>query len=96
MSESGIDLGESGSEGWFYEGDQTTSAMADLRPTIIWLNALLIALTLCAVVSRVCRRIFVVGKFHWYVMSGDRAIVLRCQAGWNVQYQRLNSSEIRS
>lgn len=40
--------------------------MYDQRPTIIWLNALLIALTFAATCSRAGRRIFVVGKFSWH------------------------------
>ncbi|KAF1976035.1 hypothetical protein BU23DRAFT_456738 [Bimuria novae-zelandiae CBS 107.79] len=46
--------------------------MADLRATIVWLNSILIAFTLCAVVSRAGRKIFVVGKFGWH----DGLIVL--------------------
>ncbi|KAF2441690.1 hypothetical protein P171DRAFT_523644 [Karstenula rhodostoma CBS 690.94] len=37
--------------------------MADQRLIILWVNAVLITLTLCAVVSRAGRKIFVVGKF---------------------------------
>lgn len=40
--------------------------MTDLRLAIIWLNAILIACTLCAVISRAGRKILVVGKFGWH------------------------------
>jgi hypothetical protein len=37
--------------------------MVDQRLIILWVNAILIAFTLCAVISRAGRKIFVVGKF---------------------------------
>lgn len=38
--------------------------ISDQRLTILWLNAILITFTLCAVSSRTGRN-FVVGKFGW-------------------------------
>ncbi|PSN63815.1 hypothetical protein BS50DRAFT_461670, partial [Corynespora cassiicola Philippines] len=38
----------------------------DQRPVVLWLNAILIGLTLGAICSRAGRRIFVVGKFGWH------------------------------
>ncbi|KAF2872534.1 hypothetical protein BDV95DRAFT_606136 [Massariosphaeria phaeospora] len=40
--------------------------MDDQRPLIVWLNAVLIALTFAAICSRAGRRIFVVRKFGWH------------------------------
>ena len=40
--------------------------MADQRLIILWLNAVLIAFTLCAVISRAGRKIFVIKKFGWH------------------------------
>ncbi|KAF2272706.1 uncharacterized protein EI97DRAFT_198234 [Westerdykella ornata] len=40
--------------------------MAGLQPTVIWLNAFLMALTFTALCARVGRRIFVVRTFNWH------------------------------
>lgn len=40
--------------------------MAGLQPTVIWLNAFLMALTFTALCARVGRRIFVVRTFSWH------------------------------
>ena len=46
--------------------------MVDQQVVILWVNAILITLTLCAVVSRAGRKIFVVGNFGGH----DGCIVL--------------------
>ncbi|KAF2736366.1 hypothetical protein EJ04DRAFT_490170 [Polyplosphaeria fusca] len=40
--------------------------MAGLQPVIIWLNAVLMALTFAAICSRVGRRVFLVGVWSWH------------------------------
>ena len=62
-----------------------SATMEDLRSLIIWLNAVLIALTFTAITSRVGRRVIIVGHWSWHDgMSGSNGRVLRASTNETV------------